>query len=796
VDTGGSWVGGRGRTMANHRISDRVAQFCISNRVQVVAVIVLMTILLLVFALQQEVHTTFADLVPPDHPYILTHETFKESFGGSNIVSIMVRAEDGEIFQQSVLEVIRDITRDLREVTGVNEFQIISLASKKLKEVHASTYGIESKPLMWPNVPEGQVALDTLRQSVLSNPLVYGQYVSVDLTSGLITVDFFDRLMDYRVVYAEVMEIVEKYNGNGVEVSVVGEPILQGWVHHYLPQTFTLFVLTFVALGAILYFVFMRTLRGTLIPLLNALITGTWALGIAKILGLNFDPLAVVIAFLITARVTSHCVQAVTRFEGMVSEGAETSRAAAQASLAELWKPGILSVITDAGGILVVAFAPIPLLQKTALIGAIWVLCIGVTGVVLTPVLLSWVPDPKPRKHRFDVNPLLARSLANYATITTGRGRFVVLGITILVLVICGGIATRISVGDAKPGSPLLWPDSAYNRAMEEINRGFLGTDRMFVVVAGEKEGSLQEPEILHNMAQFQRYVELQPEVGGAISLADLLPSVYSVLNEGNPRFLEIGGDAATNGELLYMYMAGSDPGDLDRFSDVNYRNGAVTIFLRDHRGSTIRTAVDRIKYYAENNTPEGVEYQLAGGLIGVVAAVNEVIFAGQIESIALALLVILITCSVTYRSGVAGVFFMVPVVLSNVVTFAYMVFKDIGLNVSTLPVAALGIGLGVDYAIYMVDSIRENYSRGGDLTTAIRAAYTTAGRGVAVTATPLIACTALWYFFSSLRFQAEMAILIALWMAVSAASALFVMPALVYTFRPGFVVNNRQREE
>lgn len=776
--------------MGSTRISERVAAFCIANRVRVVTVIGLITVVLLFFALRQEVHTTFADLVPPHHPYIETHEAFKEGFGGSNIVSILVRAEQGDIFQRPVLETIRDITRDLREVSAVNEFQIISLASKKLKEVHASTYGIESKPLMWPDVPEDQKGLDALRQSVLSNPLVFGQYVSVDLTAGLITVDFFDRLMDYRVVYDEIMAIVDRYNRDGVAVSAVGEPILQGWVHHYLPQTLALFVLTFVALGLILYLVFMRTLRGTLIPLFNALVTGTWALGIANILGLNFDPLAVVIAFLITARVTSHCVQAVTRFEGIVAAGETSSKAAAQASLSDLWKPGILSVITDAGGILVVAFAPIPLLQKTAYIGAIWVLCIGVTGVVLTPVLLSWVPDPTPRRHRLDVNALLERSLEAYSRLTTGRGRFAVLSVTLVVLVVCGAMATRITVGDAKPGSPLLWPDSRYNRAMAAINSGFLGTDRMFVVVAGEEEGALKEPAVLHNMAAFQRFVELQPEVGGSVSLADLLPSVYSVLNEGNPRFLEIGEDSAVNGELLYMYLAGSDPGDLDRFTDVNYQNGAITLFLRDHRGGTIRTAIDRIKQFIGNGTPDGMQYRLAGGLIGVVAAVNEVIFAGQIESIALALLVILITCSITYRSGVAGVFFMVPVVLSNVVTFAYMVVKDIGLNVSTLPVAALGIGLGVDYAIYMVDSIRENHARGGDLVAAIRAAYATAGRGVAVTATPLIACTALWFYFSSLRFQAEMAILIALWMAVSAASALFVMPALVYTFRPGFVLD------
>ncbi len=387
---------------------------------------------------------------------------------------------------------------------------------------------------------------------------------------------------------------------------------------------------------------------------------------------------------------------------------------------------------------------------------------------------------------------MLDRSLDYYSRLAAGRGSRAILWGALAVFVVCGLVATRITIGDARPGSPLLWPESPYNRAMADINQSFLGTDRMFVVVTGENEGTLKEPAVLRHMVRFQRHMELQPEVGGAVSLADLIPSVNRVLNEGNPRFQEIGTDAAQNGELLYMYLAGAEPDDLDRFADAGYRNGAVTLFFRNHTGETIRTAIARAKAFIEANDLDGVKLQLAGGLIGVLGAANEVIFSGQVESLALALLVIVVSCGVTYRSGIAGVFFLVPILLSNVVTFAFMVVRHIGLNISSLPVAALGIGLGVDYAIYVVDSVRENHARLGDVDAAISVAYRTAGRGVTVTALPLIVCIGLWYFFTPMRFQAEMAILIALWMGVSAVSALLVMPALIHVFRPRFVVGAR----
>lgn len=189
--------------------------------------------------------------------------------------------------------------------------------------------------------------------------------------------------------------------------------------------------------------------------------------------------------------------------------------------------------------------------------------------------------------------------------------------------------------------------------------------------------------------------------------------------------------------------------------------------------------------------TDSPVKFQLAGGLIGVLAAVNEIILTKQIESIALALLVLVICCAVAYRSLSAGMFFMLPVLLSNTLTFSFMAWNGIGMNINTLPIAALGIGLGVDYAFYVVDEIREELRRGEALERAIDLSLMSAGRGVLITAVTLITSVVIWNF-SSIRFQAEMGVLMALWLFISAASSLLLMPALVVLIKPRFVFEGK----
>ena len=774
-------------------MSESIANWLIRYRVAVVATIALITAALSYSAMRIEVKTVFQDLLPAGHPYIAVHNEFKETFGGSNLVTIMVEVENGDIFRRDVLTVVDGITRDLQRLSAVNPFQIVSIASKKLKEVKASSAGIETLPLMWPNVPQTAEEMQTLKEKVLRNSLVYGPYVSRDLSSTLITVDFFDRLLDYETAFDEITALVEAADQPGITVRVVGNPVLYGLVNHYLPETMNL-VMTAMLLVVVLLFVLTRTWRGTLLPMLSGLVSAIWALGVSRMIGIHFDPLVVVIAMLITARAVSHSVQIITRYNEEVEAieaGGESSGAAALITLKALLRPGMLGIATDAFCVAVVALSPIPLLQKLALLAVVWVGTVSISSIILTPVLLSWIKHPRGFAHPLNVSGLLHRLLDVCYRIAVGRARYVMAVWTVIVFLACGYYATFLKIGDANPGSPILWPDSQYNLDSAAINSSFQGADRMFVVIGSDEADAIKQPEILNAMQSFQRFMELQPEVGGTLSIADVLPGVNRTLREGNPRYEELGEDQYVNGELVYMFESNAEPGDLERYVDTDRANGSVTLFFRDRQGETVRTAVSRIKDFIADNPIDGAEYRLAGGLIGITAAVNEVILSGQLQSIALALLILVVLCTAVYRSSVAGMFFMVPVVLSNTITFSFMAFNDIGMNINTVPVAALGIGLGVDYALYICDRIRQELSEGADDRLAIERALHSAGMGVIITAFVLIS-SVLVVYLSSLKFQAEMGVLVALWLTVSAFTALFVMPALVYIFKPAFIYKVR----
>ncbi|MDR2837163.1 MAG: MMPL family transporter [Azonexus sp.] len=771
---------------------ERIAEYCIRQRRLVVILLALLTLVLGFFALRIEVRTVFADMLPSKHEYIKTHEKFKDTFGGSNMVTLMVEVDHGDIFQLPVLEKVQALTLGLREVSAVNPYQITSLASKKLKEVRASTDGIETKPLMWPNLPNGPEGLTELKEKVLRNPLVLGQYVAKDLQATLITVDFIDREVDYGKVFSEIRALIAKVDdGSGaVRIRAVGDPILYGWVNYYVPETIDLVA---AALGVTMFllFIWLRTWRGVLLPMLAGAVSAIWALGICHLLGIHFEPLVIVVAMLITSRAVSHSVQIVNRFDdelAIIPPGTDCAKLAAKIALADLFRPGMLGIIVDAACMAVVALSPIPMLQKLTVLAVVWVSTLTISAVILTPIMLSYIKKPHGTVHPINLFPFARKILDIAYWIGTSKFRYYNIAACVVVMTVTGLYALNLKIGDANPGSPILWPSATYNVDAAAINKRFQGVDRMFIVVGEDgKEGLLKTNEVLQAMNRFQRFIEAQPEVGGSVSIADVLPVVNATLREGNPRYLELGATQAVNGSLAAILDTVSEPGDIDRYADNKWANGAVTMMFRDRQGDTIQTAVARVKEFTGANPLKEGEWQLAGGIIGVMAAVNEVILSGQIEAIALALLVLVVICTIVYRSTIAGMIFMVPVIISNTLTFSFMTWKGIGMSINTVPVAALGIGLGVDYAFYIADRVKEEIAAGSTPEKAIYEALQSAGMGVAVTATVLIFSTLLWWA-SSLRFQAEMGLLMAIWLGVSAMSAVFVMPSLMYTFRPAFI--------
>jgi predicted RND superfamily exporter protein len=235
------------------------------------------------------------------------------------------------------------------------------------------------------------------------------------------------------------------------------------------------------------------------------------------------------------------------------------------------------------------------------------------------------------------------------------------------------------------------------------------------------------------------------------------------------------------------MIYGSAEPGDLVRFVTIDSQNANITMYLKDHKGDTLRRVVERAKSFIAANPVEGAKFRLAGGYGGLLAAINEEVTRHQAQVTVLAFGIIFLFCALAFRSILAGLLFLVPLAVSNYLTYALMGARGIGLDVNALPVVAVGVGLGVDYGLYIIGRIQEEFKKSGDVTVAITTALTTAGKAVIFTASTMVFGVVFWSF-SFLRFQADMGTLLLFWMIISMLGGLILLPTLVGWIRPKFI--------
>ncbi|MDY6861998.1 MAG: MMPL family transporter, partial [Thermodesulfobacteriota bacterium] len=422
-------------------------------------------------AFKTEMVSNFEDLIPRNHHYVKLHREFKNLFGGANLISIAVEVKNGDIFNRDTLNKIKAIN-DMIELThGVNNYQIHSIARHNVKDIRATSWGIEANSLMYPYVPETQEEIDKLRDVIYGNEAVYGKLVSRDGKAALIQADFWEKRLDYRYLFNRVVKTCRSLEDENTNIYVAGEPILYGWVYHHFREIFFIMLVTILAIILLLVF-YIRRLEGVIIPLISAFITGLWGLGFTKLFGFNFDPLTLIIPFVIGARTISHSIQMTERFFEEYKE-LRDEKAAAIMSLNGLLMPGFVSIVTDACGVLVIAIAPIPILQKLAFIGSLWVLTNLVSVLILAPILYTYFPIHKIKSEREGQGRIdYFFKIAGFWCVGR-RSKGVILGFTILLVAWSGYNLKNLCVGDVNPGSPILWHDSEYNRSVARINSKF-----------------------------------------------------------------------------------------------------------------------------------------------------------------------------------------------------------------------------------------------------------------------------------------------------------------------------------
>ncbi len=739
-----------------------------------------------------KMYSDFADLLPQEHPYIQLHNDIRDTFGGANVVVVGVEVEEGTIFNNDVLALIHRLTQAVDSLPAINHNLVTSLTHRTSRKTWLSEEGsIVSQPYYDPtknpilNVEE----MAEMRDAVLANPRVYGLMVSPDLKSALIKGQLNEGALDYEKTFIQIQEFRAKEQVSGINIHVTGQPMLVGWVYTYIQQIIQIFMFTIVFMFVLLM-VYFRRLYGVLIPMVGIAISSIWGIGILSLLGYNLDPLTLVIPFLISARAMSHGIQLVERYYDEFAK-CGNGRKAARTTFDSLFRPGSLGVISDAVGLLLISLGSIPINTKLSYYASLWALCVIVNVLVMVPMLLSVLPQPKRAEIRHGwIRKFLPKVGALVANPNSARR---ILMATIALFVIGGFFSSSVQIGEAEPGSPLLYPDHDYNMSSSAINTSFPGSEELYIIARTEEKGGLKKPEVIKALEDFQNYMLNDPELGGAKGLPDLVKQVNRLLHNNDPRYFQVPHDEFYVGGLMFAYMASSPiPGALKEFVNPEETDANMVFYYKDHQGETIRRATHMIKSWIaeKGETIEGLSFHLAGGIIGVTAAINEAVFVTNAIVVPSVLALIFLFVTFFYGSFHAGWLMFLAMSFATILSYGYMGFMNIGINVNTVPIIAVGIGVGIDYSIYIMDRIREEILTSDSLQAAVIRAISTTGLAVCVTAGALILGVIMWVFLSDLRFQSDAALLLVVMLVFNMVASLFIVPSWITIFKPKFITD------
>jgi predicted RND superfamily exporter protein len=585
--------------------------------------------------------------------------------------------------------------------------------------------------------------------------------------------------------------------GSGLEVWVAGEPRLYGWIYHYAREIVWIFGAVAVFAWCLLYLYF-HDWRGASRPLITGVVAAAWGLGFIELIGFALDPLTLVIPFFITARAVSHSVQMHDRYYQEFHENGYDKRRAIITSFDGLLIPTLSGIVTDAAGVLVLILVPIPLLQKLAVTAAFWICSITVAELLLNPIVYDFLRAPDPRIVQRRASGTFYRLLLKLAAgVLSPTGRVATLAFWIAVSAACATQWPKLKIGDADAMTPLVARDSAYNQAYTRIQARFGGIEPLIVVAEGFDKDAMKDPQALATIERFQRAMERDSAVSTSFSLTDLARSFNGIVHDLEPRWGALPETSADFATLFFLFFSGQPPAETAKYVSGDFQSAPVTFFARGHKGTDVARLVARAQDFIERNPMEKARFKLAGGLIGLLAAANEELARSDVAVNLLAYSAIFVVLVLTYRSLLSGVLMLLPLLVANLAVNAYLGWRGIGISLETLPVITVGVGFGVDFGLYLVSRTNENYlssahrfAPGQDaerVRASILEAMTSSGKAITFSAFTMIAA-ALFWTVSRIRIDAEMGLLLGIWMAISWAATLTLLPVMLALLRPQFI--------
>ncbi|MGA0609640.1 efflux RND transporter permease subunit [Caldimonas sp. KR1-144] len=771
----------------DHRSGTWAERAFFNHRPWVLALCLVLTLLLGWQATRLQLNASFEKSLPSAHPYIANYLAHKADLAGQgNAMRIAVEHTKGDIFDAHYLEVLQKISDEVFLLPGVDRPFMKSLWTANTRWVAVTEDGLDGNTVMGDSYDGSAAALAEVRANVERSGEI-GQLVAADFKSSIVFVPLLERdprtgeALDYGALSRQVEALRARYEGDAIRIHVTGFAKVAGDLIEGLQQVLLFFGLALLICAAVLYG-YTRCARSMLLVVACSLVAVVWQFGLLALAGYALDPYSVLVPFLVFAIGMSHGAQ---KMNGIMQDiGRGTHRVvAARYTFRRLFVAGLTALLCDAVGFAVLALIRIPAIQDLAVVASIGVAALVFTNLVLLPVLLSYVgvsPAAAQRSLRLEATegggaqPRLWRRLDRF----TQRGpALAAIGAALLLALGGYAVSRHLQIGDLDPGAPELRADSRYNRDNDYIVSHYAAGSDILVVMVATPEDQCTRYATLAKVDQLSWRLQQLPGVESTQSMAALSKLAMVGYNEGNLKWYElIPNDSALGGVQTRA------PREL-------FNQGcsflSLYVYLKDHRAETLTSVVDEVERFIAAQPRGDERFMLAAGSAGIAAATNIVVQQAMREMLLWVYGAVLLLCWVTFRSWRAVLVAVLPLVLTSILCEALMVALDMGVKVATLPVIALGVGIGVDYALYVLSVMLAQLRAGATLSAAYHHALKFTGRVVLLTGITLALAVGTWAL-SPIKFQADMGILLAFMFLWNMAGALVLLPALaVFLLRP-----------
>ena len=758
-----------------------IERLLFNNRIVVVILCLLITAILGWQATKLDLNASFEKTLPTNQPYIQNYLEYQSELTGlGNAVRIAVENPHGTIYDANYMETLRQLSDEIFLLPGIDRVQMKSLWTPSTRWIGVTEEGLEGGPVIPEAYDGSEQSLKQLSTNIARSGQI-GQLVAIDARSSIIYAPLLDRDAEGNPLsYADFSSRLEllrtKYQAQGVSIHVTGFAKIIGDLIDGVRSVLVFFAIA-VVIASLMVFWYTRCIRSTVLVVLASLIAVVWQLGLLPTLGYVLDPYSILVPFLVFAIGMSHGAQKMNGIMQDVGRGFN-KLVAARFTFRRLFLAGLTALLADAVGFAVLLVIDIQVIRELAIAASIGVAVLIFTNLILLPILLSYVGVSARAAKRSIANEeegkhSKEKSLWKFLDRFTKR-RWATLAVLTAVILAGAGfiLSTHLKIGDLDQGAPELRADSTYNRDVAFMNQNYGASSDVLAVMIKTPDGECAQYPTLNKIDALEWQLRQNKGVETTNSLALLTRRVLSGLNEGNPKWYEF----LPNQAMLNYITAGAPRGLYNNSCNLL----TLYIYLQDHKADTLTRVVKHVENFALENNTDSVKFMLAAGSAGIQAATNIPVKNAWREMLFLVYGAVILLSFITFRSWRAVVVAVLPLMLTSVLAEALMVTLGMGVKVATLPVIALGVGIGIDYALYILSVTMAQLRFGATLSEAYLKALCFTGKVVMLTGITLAIGVVTWVA-SPIKFQADMGLLLAFMFLWNMLGALVLLPALAH---------------